>query len=1593
MRTTNGNVVLSKVIFEQSGYIVLYGSSSIDTLILKENGNVSLTAGSILNVNKHFESINCAGFNTLTSSDFYTTSAKQLRMQTAGATVNADHLYINLAVTGTATPYTVYSSVNPGNFAGWNLSTQGRDLYWVGGKGSWNDPLHWANSSNGTPGSGCIPSISDNVFFDEGSGFTTSNDTVSLIGVAAYCKNMTWHNMDNLHKPVLHGRGTATNMTCILNIHGSLEFQKGMTVNIGFYNGSSSEYISMSANDSVTIKTNGVKINGFIGCNVFRFTGTGAYNILDDFTVLDGNVLFSSGRLYMNGITATMDNFTGSGSTLRALNIRNSKINIKSTTWNYSGSNFTLSAEGSHICMSGTNNTFTVSNTHVYDTIEFVKKGTLSAGAILNTLILAQGFDASNTFNFPANGTITINRKIIPSGTPCNMVNLTSSTTGTAATINVPLSAYNLDPVDSIGFELNFTNLSYLHITEGTDKAKVRVTNQSDVLVLGSLTGNWEILTPFTGADNVSLGNDTSMWCNATFPINTDHFYGDHNTKYLWNDSSTENHLIITDFGDYWVRVNYDENCQVIDTIHVTRDNDIHLTGTATKSGSFSKVTLALSGISSFDPNPVFVLDSVQPAGAITGLPLIQDSPDFYFSVPVRAFFSHTDSLSRCRDTCSILTSSVAVNDTALIMDDDTAIIALLDNDIYFLETGICTSVSTELSSLVTVQHGTAQLIHDTLRYYPNASFIGIDSLHYVLNTCGTKDTAAVYFIVVRDTFDGCPGKSITMELPDISGMVYNWYDAQTEGNNVMISNSYTVVKGGSYDIGKWWVEAIFGVSAFPRFQVTLVEGSASTAAHIAGFTGDMIIITGTSSTLTAHAVSEVINPVFEWYGEATGGTPFHTENSYTTSLLTEDTTFYVSVSGDNYCSSTERKAVTVHVITGLKAVDDLYSIYTNTTLVCDVLANDTMPDNCTPVISIEASASNGTVNVINGKIVYTPDPGFYDRDVITYKFSCGAVESYIVKVIVIVSKPLSNQYIACPNADVALGFYNISDIEYNWYNAPTGGDLIKSASDTIMVIKDNTPIQTWWAEPIYNSVVHPRLQVDLNLSDNCGVTTQLSDCMIDGTVIWKEDFGGNALSDPQRAPDPGWKTSGKTTYTYVTRTNPLLPDVGEYGLLKNANGGTATWAHNPDDHTTPTDENTGYYLTFDAQSSPGQFYEFEIEDICEKSNLTFSAWLLNMTPNSYYSASTCLYPRVSFVIEDSIGNALTTFYTGDVLATEAGSPLWVNYAFPFTVPTGIRKLRVRFVNNQTGSGTACNDISLDDLEVRFCSPPITITQPSTLNNMVCVGDSFSIAARYQDDNNALGSVLVYYWEYNSNINNPNGWSIISSPLSKPEDTINSVYTINPVTAADAGYYRMVLGGIGGIGNYNCRARSKIVHVEVGAMPTFTIKDTIACTIDLNHLVSNVSADAIIEFFVDTLATHPVQRNPVDIPFDTIFYARATNTITGCQTTRGIRVLTGIHTYPPDISTTAARSTICIGETIVLTNPSPIGGTWEISDPAVATLKNATTGGTVEVEGLTKGHAYVVYIMRNTYNCFTRVLFRIKVISNEPPKIIIGLER
>jgi hypothetical protein len=512
-------------------------------------------------------------------------------------------------------------------------------------------------------------------------------------------------------------------------------------------------------------------------------------------------------------------------------------------------------------------------------------------------------------------------------------------------------------------------------------------------------------------------------------------------------------------------------------------------------------------------------------------------------------------------------------------------------------------------------------------------------------------------------------------------------------------------------------------------------------------------------------------------------------------------------------------------------------------------LASATGASGGSGTITYQWEQNTGSWNDISGATSEKYQPGAltapvqYRRKAIN---SCGNEYSNTLTIVPV--DPLSQKYIACQYASVTIGFSPTTDVSYYWYTDQTGGSPISNGSnfDKITVIKDASSVQTWWVEPRYSGVSLPRYQVDLVLGD-CSVTTP-ENCAATGTIIYKEDFGGNLETDPSVSPN-GIPERVLNTYGYRT-TMPCCTVNGKYIIAKTSAPFTYyDWYNDIDDHTYPGDPTRGYLIGFDATQDPGQFYQCKIEDLCSGTELYFSYWLTSIIKGTYQHPVNHI-----ILIEDESGNILAQYYTGNIPDND---PNWKQYGFKFTVPNGQNTIVMRIINN--GAGSSGNDFVMDDIEIRFCAPPVTLTQPEKTDTAICLGSPFTFAGNYTD-NDVFGLNLKYRWEKNTgDINNPGDWHKISITQGDSNNgTVNSIYTITSPVAADAGYYRLAVADAANIDNYNCRAMSDIVHLRIKPLCAFDDHATVTCESDTVEILLNdiISPDCLSTYELSIVSGH-----------------------------------------------------------------------------------------------------------------------------------------
>lgn len=317
----------------------------------------------------------------------------------------------------------------------------------------------------------------------------------------------------------------------------------------------------------------------------------------------------------------------------------------------------------------------------------------------------------------------------------------------------------------------------------------------------------------------------------------------------------------------------------------------------------------------------------------------------------------------------------------------------------------------------------------------------------------------------------------------------------------------------------------------------------------------------------------------------------------------------------------------------------------------------------------------------------------------------------------------------------------------------------------------------------------------------------QQTELCMEGTLLFREDFGGNDPEDPAVGQDPvqGMSYEQATTDAFGSMK------AGKYLVTKQGycNGnGTSQW-HLQDDHTHFGDLTRGYLLEIDGAGDHAAFYSTTIDGLCEGAKLTFSAYVANVMTWGMYvgSPGRYSYPRLKFVLTNpDTGAELATYDTGDIPYDDSytgdntcwkQSAEWHLVGMNFTVPSGLDQIQLTIYNNATG--TTGNDFAIDDIEIHLCAPPVTIEgEPE-----VCENTATTLTADFTNDG-TFAEPLAYKWWH----------SMDSLTWTELSETTN-VLSVSAVQKTDSGWYRVAVSGEGNIESLNCRAMSEPFLLKV----------------------------------------------------------------------------------------------------------------------------------------------------------------------------------
>ena len=579
--STSGNTVnFHNVELKGGGYIA--GFNTFNQLILAPtktfylSANQTQTVTSLLSLNTP----TCSGWSTLISETDGTAATISMG---ASATVDVSGVVMKDVNASGGANFIANSSVDNGNNTGWTFPAYvGQNLYWVGGAGNWNDRTHWSQTSGGTGGY-CVPGPGDNVFFDAGSGFTSSSKTVTVDAVS-YCHDITVN-------------GTTTQPTIVssvntntLNIYGSSEWQSGMTYSVYTTN-------YKNTGEAKTIKSNGVGTSASGG--YVNFYEKNSLSLLDDFSV---NILNQyAGTWNTNNHKVDINNsfYTKDASVSKTINLGTSEINLYGSfpAFDTSIGTNTLDAGTSHIHFRGgitstTSNMYGILGApgHVFYDVTYENptmtgvaignKGTATNPVHFHNVVLkGNGYIyGNNVFNeltllnsdyrFQANGTQVIISNLYASGNSCHPIELQSTTAGTQASLDVQggKTAFNFDNVKDIKALSNTLYFGDKSTDDGNNMNLVfEKKNSGDFEGLGA---NWKChVIDATNSDS--------------YIVKADGFFGNAYTSYKWSKVGDANvtGIIGTSstldiqsygYGTYHIEVSYFNDCTLTDDLTIS---------------------------------------------------------------------------------------------------------------------------------------------------------------------------------------------------------------------------------------------------------------------------------------------------------------------------------------------------------------------------------------------------------------------------------------------------------------------------------------------------------------------------------------------------------------------------------------------------------------------------------------------------------------------------------------------------------------------------------------------------------------------------------------------------------------------------------------------------------------------------------------------------------------------------------------------------------------------------------------------------------------------------------------------------------------
>ena len=317
--------------------------------------------------------------------------------------------------------------------------------------------------------------------------------------------------------------------------------------------------------------------------------------------------------------------------------------------------------------------------------------------------------------------------------------------------------------------------------------------------------------------------------------------------------------------------------------------------------------------------------------------------------------------------------------------------------------------------------------------------------------TITVNPAATASDIVVSGNLELCFGSTVTLTASSatITNPVFTWYADATLATPLFTG---PVFNPGPVNVTTTYFVTVRGDNrcengATNAKAVIVVVKQYATAADINLNNAD--VCAGSGATLAASSFT-VTNPVFTWYSDASLTNPIFTGPTYLTGPLSANTTYYVSVSGDNKCGNRaiDAKVVTV-IVNSLSTSTDL--IVNGPTTICaggSIALEASSPSVSNPIFTWYADAALTNLVFVGSTFVSQPlfaPATFYVTVKGSNRCENNSATAKIVTVSV-TSRPI-NPIVGMAGRDICSGATTTltvtnpeTSVNYEWYDLATGG-------------------------------------------------------------------------------------------------------------------------------------------------------------------------------------------------------------------------------------------------------------------------------------------------------------------------------------------------------------------------------------------------------------------------------------------------------------------------------------------------------------------------------------------------------------------------